>query len=136
MTNEFMNIIIVDSSNLECQQEVARVVEQADSLRGLISLQHTHISSLTHQKNLGLMACERDALVQILDDDVLPPRGYLSAMQESLVAGNLIGVSGVTHEFVQKKNTWRLFGYVFGLISTKKITFLRELFRVAASNKP
>jgi glycosyltransferase involved in cell wall biosynthesis len=117
MTDEFDRIIVVDSSSNQVFAEVEAALEGNVVLRNQTELIRSSVASLTHQKNLGLDHCSPDAAVQILDDDVLPPIGYIRKMVETLKTHNLCGISGVTHEARPPSMSGRIFGILFGLIA-------------------
>jgi GT2 family glycosyltransferase len=119
MTDEFSRVIVVDSSGPEFRERVDRVIQDCRRLQGLVTVVHSPIASLTHQKNLGMNQCRADEIIQILDDDVLPPKGYLIAMKQLLLKSGLTGVSGVTQEMVPPSFAKRLFSRMFGLVSAK-----------------
>lgn len=119
MADEFSRVIVIDSSNKDFSSRVSAVVEKCESLRGKISFVHSEVPSLTFQKNLGLRFCGANEIVQILDDDVVPPKGYLTSMKESLLRLGLVGVSGVTQEMVPLSRGQKIFGTMFGLIAAE-----------------
>lgn len=117
MTDEFDRVIVVDSSSNQVFTEVKAALEGNVVLRSKTVLLQSSVASGAHQKNLGLDYCSPDAAVQILDDDVLPPTGYIRKMAENLRSRKLCGISGVTHEARPPSAIGRIFGIVFGLIA-------------------
>ena len=117
---EFERVIVVDASDDRFSSEVARVISEIKE-RGLpLELIHCKVGSLTYQKNLALDACTGNEIVQILDDDVLPPPGYLTHMAYQLQLHNLAGISGVTQETKPILLPHMIFGRIFGLVATSQ----------------
>jgi GT2 family glycosyltransferase len=119
ISDEFHRIIVVDSSTPEFSERASLAIEQSGPIREAITFLHTNEASLTRQKNLGLGLCASTDLVQILDDDVLPPKGYIESMKASLSQHGLAGISGVIQEIAPKNFAQKTFGYLFGLISLR-----------------
>lgn len=119
LSDEFTRVIVVDSSNSELASRVSEVVDQSGPISAKTMLLQTEVASLTHQKNMAIEICEKDAIVQILDDDVLPPKGYLASMKASLLESGLAGISGVTQEMSPPTIAQKIFGALFGLVGLK-----------------
>ena len=117
--SEFSKIVIVDSSDKDKFQQLRSTVETSRNILGDVELLHTEHRSLTRQKNLGLPTCLSFQAFQVLDDDVLPPAGYLKKSFELLELQNADGVSGITQEILhtRARRTW--FDGVFGLRSAR-----------------
>jgi GT2 family glycosyltransferase len=118
MADEFSKVVIVDASDEDKEAKVFDTIKDFSSKLD-ISLVKSRISSLAHQKNLGLKACESATFVQILDDDVLPPKHYISDLAKVMEELDIAGISGVTQEVEIPAKPFRIFLKVFGLIANQ-----------------
>jgi GT2 family glycosyltransferase len=118
MSDQFDRILVVDSSDATHAEIVQQIVLEHRAVYSGIALYRTPVASLTAQKNLAFEQCEKNSVVQILDDDVLPPEGYLKSMKEALLRHDLAGISGVTQEMVPLSLGQKIFGRFFGLTSS------------------
>lgn len=118
MSDQFDRIIVVDSSDASNAELVQKIILERRAIYGAIEIYHTPIASLTAQKNLAFEKCEKNSIVQILDDDVLPPDGYLKSLKRALLEFDLAGISGVTQEMVPLSLGQKIFGRFFGLTSS------------------
>ena len=116
--SEFAQVVIVDSSDADKLEEVASSLAKFEKLLGPIEFIHTEERSLTRQKNLGLPLCLKYQAFQVLDDDVLPPKGFISKSFELLQRQNADGVSGITQEVPDSLPRRSLFEAAFGLRSS------------------
>lgn len=117
--SEFERVILVDSSDGRALLANLSIVEQLQAAGLDLLYVHSKTKSLTHQKNLALEMCKDKGVIQILDDDVIPPPGYLSASYSLLMSSGATGVSGITTDLSRESLIRKIFGVIFGLSSFK-----------------